>query len=281
MIVTALLTALLPALLAGLVAVGVTLAVERWGGVVGGLVGTLPSTIVPAALGIHAGAVSHEAFIDAMMAVPPGMLLNVGFLYLWRVLPPRLPPWSLRARLGLMAALSLGAWFVGALVVVRGEGWLVAAGVSLRGVAVAVTILMVLVGVLACWTPRPAPRGRRRVRRSALVLRGTLAAGAIAVAVIIARSGGGVAAGVASVFPAIFFTAMFSLWLAQGEAVPAGAVGPMMLGAGSVAVFALLAAAALPTLGLGLGLAAAWAGAVCVVTVPAWVWMQRRAAVPQ
>ena len=39
----------------------------------------------------------------------------------------------------------------------------------------------------------------------------------------------------------IFLTTMVSLWLSQGEAVPSGAVGPMMLGASSVAVYALLA----------------------------------------
>ena len=35
--------------------------------------------------------------------------------------------------------------------------------------------------------------------------------------------------------------AMIALWLAQGEAVQAGAVGPMMLGSSAVAGYALLA----------------------------------------
>jgi hypothetical protein len=104
-----------------------------------------------------------------------------------------------------------------------------------------------------------------------------MAALAIAVSVVVARTGGGVAAGVAAVFPAIFFTAMASLWLAQGEAVPGGAVGPMMLGAGSVALYALIAARALPAAGPVGGTAVAWLGAVAGVTLPAWLWMQRRA----
>ncbi|MFT4980169.1 MAG: hypothetical protein ACI8S6_006081, partial [Myxococcota bacterium] len=75
-----------PALLAGGVAIGVTLAIERLGGRLGGLIGTLPTTIVPASLGIYAQSASDVEFAQAMGAVPAGMLVDVGFLYLWRLL---------------------------------------------------------------------------------------------------------------------------------------------------------------------------------------------------
>ncbi len=261
------------ALFAGVVAVGVTVAIERLGGRLGGLVGTLPSTIVPASLGIYAGtgASEHGAFAESMGAVPVGMLLNALFLLLWRELPPRLPAWSLRARLAAMVALSLGLWSVAAVGVVVTLSALQGSAFATGCVATAV---MLAVGVAACRSGVPAPRGRRPTRLVALVMRGVLAASAIAAAVAIAQAGAEVAAGVASVFPAIFLTTMASLWWSQGEAVPAGAVGPMMLGSTAVAAYALFAAFALPALGPIAGSALSWLAAAAGVTVPAWLWLR-------
>ena len=66
---------LLSAFLAGLVATGVTLAIERWGGLVGGVLGTVPSTIVPAAAGMHLSG-NEEELLQSMAIVPLGMLLK-------------------------------------------------------------------------------------------------------------------------------------------------------------------------------------------------------------
>ncbi len=271
---------LVPALLAGGVAIGVTLAVERWGGRVGGLVGTLPSTVVPASLGILAASPDPAAFRVAMYATPLGMLVNAAFLWTWRVLPPRLPATRFGARLTLMVGASLATWAVAARLA-RGplstvEGVPVAAGAlgaGGRGRRVGV-------GALACLRNPPAPKGRRPVGPVTLVARGVLAATSIGVAVLFARHGGPVAAGLASTFPAIFLTTMVSLWFSQGEAVQAGAVGPMMLGSGSVGAFALVAAWTQPGLGPALGTVVAWVFAAAVVTVPAWWWLGRRAANP-
>jgi len=110
-----------------------------------------------------------------------------------------------------------------------------------------------------------------------LLARGLLAAVAIATAVWVTNIGGPLAAGVASVFPAIFVTTMVSLWLSQGEAVPVGAVGPMMLGSASVATYALLAANLLPLLGPWVGTPVAWLAAVASTTLPSWWWLASRA----
>ena len=269
------LTAVLaPALFAGLVAIGVTIAIERWGGVVGGLVGSLPTTIVPAAAGISAQ-LPPEAFADAMYAVPVGMLIDVGFLYLWRWVPPRLPAWGTRGRLAATGGLALAAWGLLAGVAVMAMGAARGAGAPLILAGVGTAGTMIVVGVLACLDRPPAPGGSRPVGLVTLLARGVLAAAAIGAAVAIAALGGDLAAGVASVFPAIFLTTMVSLWLSQGEAVPSGAVGPMMLGASSVAVYALIASVTLPALGLVAGSAVAWVGAAGGVTVPAWLWMRR------
>lgn len=266
----------LPGLLAGLVAIAVTIAIERWGGRVGGLLGTLPTTIVPASLGI-AAQTDADGLAEAMYAVPAGMLLNALFLWLWRWLPPRLPGMSLGRRLGVMTTLSLTAWFVGAAGVTVS---LSAFGDSIPRLAVAAivaTLAIIVVGVIACLGARPAPSGKRRVGPATLLARGLLAGVAISTAVWVTHIGGPLAAGVASVFPAIFLTTMVSLWLSQGEAVPVGAVGPMMLGSAAVATYALLAASLLPMLGPWLGTPIAWLAAVASTTVPAWWWLARRA----
>lgn len=269
---------LLPALFAGLVAVGVTVAIERWGGRLGGLVGTMPSTIVPAAVGM-AAAGDPVAFNEAMWVVPVGMFLNTAFLYAWRVVPPWLPAWRLGPRLALMLALSLSVWLALAGLVAAGTSWMRDAHVPLVGVGLGFTVAIAVFGLLASSQPRPAPRGHRKVSPTVLVARGLLAATAIGTAVWLSSRGDGVIAGVASVFPAIFITTMVALWLSQGEAVQAGAVGPMMLGGTSVAAYALLATWLLPSLGLALGSLLTWILSVVAVTVPAWWWLQRRAAV--
>lgn len=264
-----------PALLAAVVSIGVTLAIERFGGKLGGLLGTLPTTIVPASLGMWTGEAAE--LTDAMSAVPPGMLVNAGFLWLWRAVPARLPQaWSLGARLTVMSVISLVAWTALAAIMVTGLSAWRGAGMATWILGSAGLTCLIGVGLLATATPRPAPRGKRRVGPVTLLFRGLLAGSAIGVAIIIARTGGSVAGGIASVFPAIFLTTMVSLWLSQGEAVPAGAVGPMMLGSASVGSYALLAALLYPPLGPLAGTVLAWILAVITTTGPAWLWLRRQ-----
>lgn len=268
---------LLPAAFAGLVAVGVTVAIERWGGRVGGLIGTLPSTIIPASLGIAATSADGDAFARAMFAVPAGMLVNSFFLWSWRALPPRLPPGSVRARAAAMTVGSLAIWLGLAWAMVAALGAFAGSVEAAQAIGIGATVGIVVVGALACLRATASPRGRAPVGPGTLVLRGLLAAFAIGAAVAIASTGSALAAGIASVFPAIFLTTMVSLWLAQGEAVPAGAVGPMMLGSAAVASYALFATATFSALGPAAGALTAWGLAVSTTTLPAWWWLGRSA----
>lgn len=264
-------------LLAGLVAIAVTRGVERWGGRIGGLVGTLPTTIVAAAGGIWLGGGGAEAMAAAMAATPAGMLVNAAFLLLWRLLPPHLPAWSPRRRLLLMTAVALSFWGGAAAAILLLLGRLMRAGWPPREVGLVGTVLVIGVGLLGSWRALPSPAGRRPVMPLVLASRGVLAALAIAAAVVLAASQGGLVAGLASVFPAIFLTTMVSLWLAQGEAVQVGAVGPMMLGSASVATYSQFAAWALPAYGLIAGSLLAWGLAVATTTLPASFWLSGRA----
>ena len=266
---------LLAGLFAGLVAIGVTVAIERLGGRLGGLLGTLPTTIVPASVGIQAHAEVPADVAPAMHVVPASMLLSALFLWLWRAVPSRLPDTSLGTRLALMSGISLTAWLTAALALVVAVRSLDGDPGAIRWVGTGGTAAIVIVGVLACLGAPPSPKGSLPVSVPVLLARGLLAGVAVGFAVWLTRVGGPVAAGVATVFPAIFLTTMVSLWLAQGEAVPAGAVGPMMLGSASVATYALIAAWSLPALGPWAGVPVAWVGAVLSTTLPAAWWLHR------
>lgn len=266
----------LSALAAGLVAIAVTRLIERYGGVIGGLLGTLPTTIVPAAMGIFAASDGPAEFRDAMGAVPVGMAVDGLFLICWRVLPPRLPGSSTQ-RLAATTGLALAVWMGVALSAALAMDLLREAGVAPILVGVFAFVALEAGGLWACRSDVPAPKGARPVGPVVLVARGLIAAVAIGVSALLAGMGSSLLAGMASVFPAIFLTTMVSLWWSQGEAVPVGAVGPMILGSGAVGAYALLAAFTLPAMGYVVGTGVAWLVAAGVVTVPAWWWLRRRA----
>ena len=265
---------LLPALGACVVAVLATVVVERLGGVAGGILSTVPTTIVPAAIGLHGSAADDDAFRCAMCFVPVGILLNAGYLLLWRIIPARIGMRSHRHLLATTVALSLGAWLAAATAAVWiHHAYAPDAGQSLA-IGLAAFAAGAMLGIAANRVPHPAPAGRRPVGAAVLALRGLAAGGAIAVALVLARGGDPIAGGIASVFPAIFTAIMVATWLAQGAQVPTGAVGPMMLGTLSVSAFALLASAAIPRLGVAAGAAVCWIIAVACINVPAYAWLR-------
>ncbi|MEC8022396.1 MAG: hypothetical protein VX223_00580 [Myxococcota bacterium] len=263
------------ALFAGVVASAVTVAIERFGGRIGGLLGTLPTTIVPASVGLWLQTANVDAFQAAMDSTPAGMLVNALFLLCWRVVPPWLPQFSLKLMLCIMSISTLGFWILLAWpTVLLGESFPLGETFVFGVVSMA---LLLSLGVAATRKQLPTPKGQRAVSWFVLGCRGVFAATAIGVAVWTAEVIGPVAAGIAAVFPAIFFTSMASLWLAQGHAVPAGAVGPMMLGSSSVGAYALFAHVLFPALGPWVGAVTCWFAAVVTTTVPAWWWLEKRA----
>ena len=260
---------LLAAILAGLVAIAVTVAIEKFGGVIGGILGTIPTTIVPAAAFMWMAKPNSDAFDPAMGMVPVGMLLNAIFLWLWRVVPPRIPLWDFGKRLTIITTINLSMWFAGAAISVM----LFPEQISMS-VGLIALIIGVLLGLWISLDHKPAPRGKNRVGPLALACRGIAAATAIGLAVWLSQLGSPLLAGMASVFPAIFLTSMVALWIAQGEDVPSGAVGPMMLGAMSVSFYALLATFTLPEYGVLIGSAITWVASIGFVSVPAALWLR-------
>jgi len=269
----------LAALFAGLAAVLITSAIEKWGGIVGGFLGSVPSTIIPASLGIAAKSSSPELFAAAMDITPVGMLLNAFFLFAWRFLPPYLRIKDGRVKLLCMILTTLGLWSLLAIISVISIAKMRSVGIEGVWVGLAASITMIAIGIGACIRNPPAPKGKHRVSGPTLAARGLLAASAIGLCVLISSgesTESSLLAGMVSVFPAIFLTTMVSLWWSQGEAVPSGAVGPMMLGSTSVAVFAMLIPRLLPHLGIVIACIAAWFIAVSRITLPSTLWLTRR-----
>ena len=262
---------ILAAVMAGFVAIAVTIAIEKFGGLIGGILGTIPTTIVPAAAFIWLADSNDTAFQPAMGMVPIGMLLNAIFLWLWRTVPPRIPEWTFGKRLTVITCINLGVWFAGA-----------ALSVSLFSEQASMTVGFgaLLIGlVLGLWITlehHPAPRGENRVGMMTFAMRGIAAATAIGTAVWLSQVGSPLLAGMASVFPAIFLTSMVALWIAQGEDVPSGAVGPMMLGAMSVSFYALLATHTLPEYGVIVGSIITWFASISAISIPSALWLRFR-----
>jgi hypothetical protein len=266
---------LVPSVAAAVIAVLATVAVERLGGVLGGIAASVPTTIIPAAIGMHSSSPDQGNFVQAMAFVPVGILMNAGYLLLWRVVPAKLGMRSHRHLLATTAAIALGAWLAVATAIV----WLHRAAAPSAGLSLSIGCTAfacaVLLGVAANRVPHPAPAGTRRVGPVVLALRGVAAGAAIGGSVLLARSGLPVAGGIGSVFPAIFTTILVATWLAQGAQVPTGAVGPMMLGTTSVSAYALLATVLFPRLPIPAAAAACWAISAGGVSVPAYLWIRR------
>ena len=253
----------LSAFFAGLVAILATVAIEKYGGVIGGIFGTVPTTIVPAAAFIWIADSTQSSFESSMGMVPVGMLLNSFFLWLWRVIPPIIPEWNFSIRLTIITLINLSFWFAGAIISVILFSEL--SPMLVGGVALVIGLLF---GRLATRRYCPAPRGKNKVGITILSSRGIAAAIAIGVAVWLSQQGSPLLAGIASVFPAIFLTTMVALWISQGEEVPSGAVGPMMLGSMSVSLYALVATVLIPSFGIILGSIFSWLASLIFISIP-------------
>lgn len=141
------------------------------------------------------------------------------------------------------------------------------------------TVLLALIGLIACYTPPPAPKAANKVSLLSYALRGVAAFLAIATAVFLSRIND-VAAGFSSTFPAIFLSTMVALWLSQGEGVPTGATGPMVLGSTSVAGYAVIFAACMANDWSPYAAAfVSWLGAVSCASVPSSLYLRWRRSV--
>jgi hypothetical protein len=168
-----------------------------------------------------------------------------------------------------MVGISLGIWFSTALtylVIIRyGFNSNYTAIQVVAALAMACQLTFGFVAVFK--QKRSAPKGKNKVGLGTLLSRGLLAAVAVFLAVLISKING-LAAGLATSFPAIFTTTMISLWISQGENVTSGAVGPMMLGSFSVPVYAVAMSQLAPALGAFVGALVSYIISIVTCSIP-------------
>ena len=266
------------AIAAGLVAILVTVLIERYGGVVGGALGTVPTTIVPAVAGMASAQVEAE-LLESLSVVPAGMLINAIFLSVWIYLPPRIQDLSTQRSLAVTTATALVAWAIFGMITISCIDYASDSGLGARDIAVIGILLTAVFGIYLGWSPGDSPKGSREVSKPVMLARGGVAASAIGASVWVAGLGYPLFAGLASVFPAIFLTSMVALWISQGPSVPRGAAAPMLLGGGSVGVYALVAMYSLDSHGMIIGSAMAWTVAVTGWSVPSYAFLRWRSSV--
>ena len=159
-------------------------------------------------------------------------------------------------------------------------GFLTDLGIDAFAIGVVALLFGLLIGFFATMKHVPTPRGRNKVGFFTLLMRGVAAAASIGVAVWLSSLGNPLASGVMSIFPAIFTTSMVALWLSQGEAVPTGAIGPMMFGSQSVSLYALIVAILYPIFdsinGLVISSLGAWVFSVILINVSVWNYLKSK-----
>ena len=219
--------------LAFFIAIIVALLIEKLGGALGSIIGTVPTTLIPTVIMIFTGvSQTVEQKTESSLALVFGIVAtDLLFMPTWKILPPRLPTkWKNGMKVLVTTVISLILWFIGAILMIVLQSALKSAGVNMWAFAITSVLIIIIYGVIMCWSLPPTPPGKNKVKWYNHLFRGVAAFFALFVCGILSQSGLGVAAGAMGTFPAIFLTAMVSVSLSQRAEVAAGAIGPLILG---------------------------------------------------
>lgn len=245
--------------LGGLAVALFTAAAERFESRVGGLLLSFPVKVTIALLliGLNEGAAVASA---AAAATPLGLGINLVFLLATALFVQRLPAWPALAAAGFV-------WLaVGAAAVVLVPPALAA--------ALAAWLAAWLVGLALLRRARPA-RPRRREGDTfgvlGLLTRAVGAGTIVALAVVLARVGGPLLGGLASVFPSGWITTMVILTRQHGPAFTAATVRVMVAGSVAPTIFGVVVWASYPAWGVWVGTASAIGAALVASLILAWV----------
>ena len=223
---------------------------------------------------------------EALYVVPVGMLLSVGFLFLWKTLPPLFDRFTFRIKLLALLATCISAWLLAATALEFAVTALLDAEiVPVEVIGMTFTAITLFVGLaMAILRPLPDQKAATLPPRKQYFYRSLAAALSIFCAVLLA-SVSSTLGGIVSTFPAIFCTTCVALTLAHGFDLSHAAVAPMMLGSLSVPVYAMAFAQIFPLLLRALDgrrVAAAaitvplvWLLAILGVSVPVYLLLQR------
>jgi hypothetical protein len=239
---------LLSFLVAGVWITGATVVAERFGSKLGGLIGNLPATIVVAFffIGLTQG---PEFTREAARAVPTGMTIDAVFLFVFVV--------SLRAGILPAVILSLGSWFLLALVAsgLHNTDWL---ATTVLYLAVTVMAFLVMERGLKI---RSVARSTKKYSLAQLGARAGFAGSVVASTVIVARLSGPYWAGLFSIFPAVMLSTMVILSRVQGADFARATGKVLVLSSTNIVIFGAAVYLTFPFLGLGWGILASYGAA--------------------
>jgi hypothetical protein len=311
--------AIFSGILAGFVASGVSVGIEIFGGKVGGVLGSTPTTIIPAVAGVWLSITGNQLldqtsvvnFQKSMFVVSTSMLINGGFLYCWKYFPAYLKAFALfdSKTEWLLAAVTLASysfWLLTSFTFVylynnlipvdfsnaeiidgtNVSAWYIVTSASQSPafiLAVCSLSAHLILGIAGNFYARETPKSTKKQSWRNNLLRGLAAGLSIFIAVLLS-SVNSVVGGVASTFPAIFGTAMISVWLTSGTAVSLGAVEPLFFGSLSVSIFSFISAFLIPILdklmkreiALAVAIFIIYAFCVAFVSVPIYFYLQWR-----
>jgi hypothetical protein len=309
-------SAILSGIFAGFVASLVSIAIEKFGGALGGILGSSPTTLMPAAVGLWITLTSQEysqktilEFQKSMLIICPSLLVTGLFLWCWKIMPNwfsskfRILEQNTKLLLAVVTLASYGVWLLGAVAFVYLSRALSAPYEPTRDdpridfiifnqqqnkifyLAIAGFLGQLLIGVWGTWSSPPTPKSTAHVPLWSNVLRGLAAGISIFLAVLLGKIDP-VVGGVTSMFPAIFGTAMVSVWLSSGSKVSMGAVEPLILGCLSVNLFAFDFAFLMPLFhtllpqgwDIAVAVVVCYVISVSVVCIPSYLfvsWRQR------
>ncbi|KAJ3323136.1 hypothetical protein HDV06_002148 [Boothiomyces sp. JEL0866] len=283
-------SAILSGIFSGLVAALISIGIEKFGGRVGGVLGSSPTTLIPASIGLFttiASSMNLQSVVNyqkSMLVVCPAMIINCLFLYCWKYFPNVYQRWThnIYALIILISLTSYLVWFILATCLVfltrsisaeNVQGDLSFTYIITDGsinasfyLAIGAMIVQLIVGVVGSWNYKKTPKSTSKVPWWSNILRGFAAGLAIFAAILLGHISP-IIGGITSLFPAIFGTAMISVWLTSGSAVSMGAIEPMILGSLSVSFFAFEFAFILPLFNswMHTGLAITLATILCYV----------------
>ncbi|KAJ3270570.1 hypothetical protein HDV01_007720 [Terramyces sp. JEL0728] len=219
-----------------------------------------------------------------MLVVCPAMIINCLFLYCWKYFPNIYSRWTdnIYILIILITLTSYFVWLILATCLVflskavsseNVQGDLSVTSIITDGsvnalfyLAVGAMVLQLLVGIVGSWNYKRTPKSTSKVPWWSNILRGVAAGLAIFASILLGHISP-IIGGITALFPAIFGTAMISVWLTSGSAVSMGAIEPMILGSLSVSFFAFEYAFILPLFNTWMhtGLAITLATILCYV----------------
>jgi len=231
-----------------------SLLAEKLGSKIGGLVASLPSVIVVSLIFISIDRGASFA-AETARAVPIGMLINTGFLFIF-IASARLGPFK-------AMGLSLAGWLLLTLLVMG----LPPAGLLTGSILYYVFTALAFMIVEYPLRVRSVPKQAIRFRWQTFVLRALFAGSVVATAVALSRIAPPYLTGIIASFPAVMLSTMTILTKVRGAAFASATGKVMLISMSSVIVYAAVTQALFVPLGVALGSLIAYLSAAVYIVL--------------